>query len=199
MITVVNTSYRAPVTTAECIRSFHSRDFQIVYILKSMEWRMNDGFLWLRLGPIISLIFAPWKWQRLTPSCISILLSLADNLKVTKTGAAGGRSVRLSCRFVYCPSFSLVYLVIDFKTNRYKIVFRATFSKVVTQFDVSIRGDRKWSKFRLKLRDPGGFLECVCAVTLLCSETSRCKQCGWVILILISLLWVFPLASVSLP
>jgi len=108
-------------------------------------------------------------------------------------------SVRLSCRFVYCPSFSLVYLVIDFKTNRYKIVFRATFSKVVTQFDVSIRGDRKWSKFRLKLRDPGGFLECVCAVTLLCSETSRCKQCGWVILILISLLWVFPLASVSLP
>lgn len=38
-------------------------------------------------------------------------------------------TVRLSRVFVFCPSFSLVYPVIDFKINRYKIISSDILSK----------------------------------------------------------------------
>jgi hypothetical protein len=60
MVTVVNTSYRDQVTTAECTRSLCLRDLQIVLILKSVT-DMNGDFLELRLGPPIRLFFGPLK------------------------------------------------------------------------------------------------------------------------------------------
>ena len=142
MITVVNTSYRAPETAAECTRSFHSRDFQIVSILKSvMDWPMNDGFLWLRLGPISRLFSPPENGSG------SLQADFLFSFRSQTTGRllkqerlevdpwlhfpAVHMALLSQALVPFCilPLILTCYLVIDFKINRYKIVSSATSSK----------------------------------------------------------------------
>lgn len=122
-----------------------------------------------------SLICVPES--EVTPSYISILLSVAENLKNTKTSEAGersmahfpgciGGSLRLGSRACayFAPRSHLFIPWLTLRLINIRLYPVISLANVVKQFGIkcsSRTGNSNWSEFRLKLRDPEGFLECM--------------------------------------